>query len=104
MNFFRRLLDSAQNANMKASVIGRSISGIDNLDKAIFEFDPVKVEKRFFGDPDRLLEHIVTALKPRGQIRTTTHSIWPMPRSFNCSVAVMTSMIGRIIFAKTKDQ
>lgn len=74
---FQRLLDSAQNANMKASVIGGSIGGIANLGKALFEFDPVKVEERFFGNPDKLLEHIVTTLKPRGQIRTTTLSIWP---------------------------
>lgn len=33
---FRRLLDSAQNANMKAGVVGGSIDGIDNLGKALF--------------------------------------------------------------------
>lgn len=74
---FRRLLDSAQNANMKAGVIGRSIDGIDNLGKALFGFDPVKVKTRYFADPDGLLKDIVKTVKPRGQIRTAARSIWP---------------------------
>jgi hypothetical protein len=74
---FRRLLDSAHNANMKSGVVGGSIGGINNLGDALFGFDPIKVERKFFGDPDGLLEHIVTTLKPKGQIRTAPQSIWP---------------------------
>ena len=74
---FRRLLESAQNANMKAGVIGGSIDGITNLGKALFSFNPREVEKNFADDPDRLLKHIVKTLKPRGQIRKTPCSIWP---------------------------
>ncbi len=74
---FRRLLDSAQNANMKAGVVGGSINGINNLGKALFGFNPVKVGTKYHGDPDGLLEHIVKTLKPRGQIRTAPRSIWP---------------------------
>jgi hypothetical protein len=74
---FRRLLDSAQNANMKASVVGGSIDGIDNLGKALFGFDPVKVKAKYYGDPDRLLEDIVKILRPRGQIRRGPRCIWP---------------------------
>lgn len=74
---FARLLASAQNANMKASVIGGSISGIDNLGKALFSFNPSKVQKAFANDPDRLLKHIVKVLKPSGKIRNTSRSIWP---------------------------
>ncbi|MBU1665156.1 MAG: hypothetical protein KKG92_07120 [Gammaproteobacteria bacterium] len=74
---FARLLASAQNANMKASVIGGSIDGIDNLGKALFSFNPRKVEKTFSNDPGSLLKHIVKTLKPRGQIRKTPRSIWP---------------------------
>jgi len=74
---FARLLASAQNANMKAGVIGGSIGGIDNLGKALFSFNPREVEKTFADDPDRLLNHIVEVLKPRGQIRKTSRSIWP---------------------------
>lgn len=74
---FARLLASAQNANMKAAVIGGSIGGIDNLGKALFSFNPRDVEKIFANDPVGLLKHIVKVLKPRGQIRNTPRSIWP---------------------------
>jgi len=74
---FARLLSSAQNANMKAGVIGGSIGGIRNLGKALFSFNPNEVEESFANDPDGLLEHIVEILKPRGQIRKTPRSIWP---------------------------
>lgn len=74
---FARLLSSAQNANMKAGVIGGSIGGIENLGKALFLFNPNKVEKAFANDPDSLLKHIVKVLKPRGLIRNTPRSIWP---------------------------
>jgi hypothetical protein len=74
---FLRLLSSAQNANMKAGVIGGSIGGIANLGKAVYCFDPKQVEKEFANDPDRLLKHIIKTLSPRGQIRTGSRSIWP---------------------------
>jgi thermostable 8-oxoguanine DNA glycosylase len=74
---FGRLLASAQNANMKAGVIGGSIGGINNLGKALFSFNPLKVDKTFANDPDGLLKHIVKTLRPRGQIRKTPRSIWP---------------------------
>jgi hypothetical protein len=74
---FQRLLSSAQNANMKASVIGGSIGGFKNLGKAIFGFNPKKVGKAYADNPNGLLEHIVETLNPSGQIRTTSQSIWP---------------------------
>jgi len=74
---YRRLLGSAQNANMKVSVIGGSIGGFDNLGKALFSFNPQKVEKNYANDPDKLLNHIEKTLKPRGKIRKSPRSIWP---------------------------
>ena len=74
---FERLLSSAQNANMKASVVGGSIGGIHNLGRALFRFNPRKVERTFANDPAGLLNHIVKTLNPSGQIRTTARSIWP---------------------------
>jgi len=74
---FERLLVSAQNANMKAGVIGGAIGGIHNLGKALFNFDPKKVKEAFANDPNHLLTVIVETLHPRGQIRTTPRSIWP---------------------------
>jgi hypothetical protein len=74
---FKLLLSSAQNANMKASVVGGSIGGIQNLATALFSFNPKKVERTFMNDPERLLKHIIATVKPRGQIRTTSRSVWP---------------------------
>lgn len=74
---FKRLLSSAQNANMKASVVGGSIGGIQNLGKALFRFNPKKVERAFSNDSDKLLNHIVETINPSGKIRTTARSIWP---------------------------
>lgn len=74
---FKRMLSSAQNANMKAGVIGGSIGGFSNLGKALFKFNPSKVRKAFAGDPASLLAHIRKTLQPRGQIRTSSKSIWP---------------------------
>jgi hypothetical protein len=74
---FRRLLSSAQNSNMKASVIGKSIGGFDNLGKALYSFDPRRTVKTFDGAPDALLDHIVNVLHPHGKIRTEPKSIWP---------------------------
>ena len=74
---FRRLLNSAQNANMKASVVGGSIGGVKNLSKALFGFNPKKVGKVYADNPSGLLDHIIDTVKPNGQIRTTSQSIWP---------------------------
>ncbi|WP_196494282.1 hypothetical protein [Burkholderia stagnalis] len=74
---FERLLRSAQNANMKASVVGGSIGGIHNLGRVLFRFNPRKVERAFANNPEGLLDCIVKTLNPSGQIRTTSHSIWP---------------------------
>ena len=74
---FQHLLSSAQNANMKASVIGGSIGGIHKLGPALFQFDPQKVAQAFANNPDGLLDNIVDKVKPTGQIRTTNRSLWP---------------------------
>ncbi|WP_174464472.1 hypothetical protein [Paraburkholderia ferrariae] len=76
-DLFGRLLSSAQNANMKAAVIGKSIGGVENLSRALFRFNPKKVKREFDDDPDGLLAHIIETLNPSGQIRTTSRSIWP---------------------------
>lgn len=74
---YRRLLHSAQNSNMKSGVIGGSIDGFDNLKRALFSFNPKKVQRQFGGDPQALLDHITTTLQPRGKLRTGARSIWP---------------------------
>lgn len=74
---YRRLLLSAQNANMKAGVIGGSIGGFNNLGPALFNFNPVAVGETFRGSPEQLLKHIRKVARPRGKIRTASLSIWP---------------------------
>lgn len=74
---YKRLLRSAQNANMKANVIGGSIGGFENFSKALFSFNPCKVEKNYANNPNELLNHIEKTLKPKGEIRRLPQSIWP---------------------------
>ncbi|MDH4263922.1 MAG: hypothetical protein OEV78_12855 [Spirochaetia bacterium] len=76
-DIYKRLLESAQNANMKAGVISGSIDGIENLSKVLFEFDHRKVLNIYLGHEVLLLSDIIEKLKPRGKIRTEEKSIWP---------------------------
>ena len=73
---FLRFLESAQNANMKAGVIGGSINGVENLKSVLFDFDPKKVYEKF-QNSEELLDEIIKELKPNGAIRRTEKSIWP---------------------------
>jgi len=75
---YKRLCDTAQNRQMSANVIGKSIGGIDNLKSLLFDFNPIQVAKEYGkDDSSRLLERIVGKLNPVGKIRTTPRSIWP---------------------------
>lgn len=74
---YRQLIQSLQNANMKASVIGGSIGGIEKLGCVLFDFSPQDVLEQYGPNSDLLLERIVSDVKPTGQIRRTGRSIWP---------------------------
>lgn len=74
---YRGILSSAQNANMKASVIGGSIGGFDRLGPALFDFNPAKVLRAFRDDPKGLLKHIHHKVQVKGQMRDGEKSIWP---------------------------
>ena len=74
---YERLLVSAQNANMKASVIGGSIGGVGKLSAVLCGFSPKAVIVRYGSDDARLLGQIVQEVKPTGQVRRTPRSIWP---------------------------
>lgn len=76
-DIYRNLLESAQNANMKAGVIGQAIGGFDNLSRVLNDFDPHFVLSTYGNNPDLLLDTIVTELQPNGQIPRTPRSIWP---------------------------
>lgn len=74
---YQRILESAQNANMKAGVIGGAIGGIQNLSTVLENFDPEIVIRRYGDDWETILNTIVVSVHPRGQIRRTPRSIWP---------------------------
>ncbi|MDP3057740.1 MAG: hypothetical protein Q8N37_04490 [bacterium] len=77
-DIYGNLLFSAQNANMKAGVIGRSMEGgIDNLGKVLFNFNPELVLKKYQNDWNYLLDDIKKKVKPNGKIRRSSRSIWP---------------------------
>ena len=75
---FLGLLSSAQNANMKASVIGGSlVGGVGSLGKVLFDFDPAKVITTYGDDAEKLLDEIIKTLEPGGKILRNPRSIWP---------------------------
>jgi hypothetical protein len=74
---YERMLESAQNANMKAGVIGGSIGGVGNLRPVLCDFDPPLILEKYSAGSEDLLEDIVTQLKPRGSINRTPIGLWP---------------------------
>lgn len=74
---YQRILESAQNANMKAGVIGGSIDGVENLSLVLDGFNPQAVLDKYSGNWEKILDDIVKRLKPRGEVRRTPRSIWP---------------------------
>lgn len=74
---YERLLDSAQNANMKARVVGGAIGGVDKLGTVLSNFEPVSVMEEYTTGWEKVLDEIEEHLKPRGKILRTPRSIWP---------------------------
>ncbi len=75
---YERLLRSAQNAGMKSSVIGDSIGGVDKLSSVLYDFSPKLVLANYEDDWEAVLDRIIKELKPRGKIRKTSRSLWPL--------------------------
>lgn len=74
---YLRILESAQNAHMKAGVIGKSIDGVDKLAPVLIGFNPQAVLARYGDNWQDVLDQIEKELKPRGQIRKMPQCIWP---------------------------
>lgn len=74
---YRHLLESAQAGAMKPAVVGNSIGGVDKLASVLYDFDPKSVLDRYGDNWQAVLDQIITHLKPRGQVRTTSRGIWP---------------------------
>ena len=74
---YQRILESAQNANMKAGVIGRAIGGVEKLSFVLEGFNPRAVLDKYADDWEAVLNDIVIRLKPKGKVRRSPRSIWP---------------------------
>lgn len=73
-----KLCESAQNRQMSSKVISGSINGLENLSSVLYDFNPIEVSKNLKKDDSLLLlDIIIENLKPKGQIRRTSKSIWP---------------------------
>jgi len=76
-SIYLRILNTAQNANMKSGVIGKAIGGVENLGKVLFQFNPLKVLNKYGAEWESLLDEIEKKLAPHGEIRRESRSIWP---------------------------
>jgi hypothetical protein len=74
---FRRLLESAQNRGMMATVIGGSIGGVDALGPMLDGFSPTGAIRRFASSGE-LLDAIKRELQPVGKFRRGPGSLWPL--------------------------
>ncbi len=74
---YQRILESAQNANMKAGVIGRAIGGVEKLAPVLEGFNAKAILEKYAGDCEAVLDDIVEKLNPNGEVRRTSRSIWP---------------------------
>jgi len=74
---YQRILESAQNANMKAGVIGRAIGGVEKLAPVLEGFNAKAIIEKYEGNSVAVLDDIVGKLNPNGEVRRTSRSIWP---------------------------
>ncbi len=74
---YQRILESAQNANMKSTVVGKAIGGVDKLSIVLENFNTKAILKKYGENWETILKNIVKQLKPTGEIRRTPRSIWP---------------------------
>lgn len=75
---YQRLLESAQSGHMKAGVIGKSIGDVKNLAPVLCDFNPRAVSSKYGQNWEDVLDRVVEEIKPRGRIRRTPRSIWPL--------------------------
>ena len=76
---YHRLASTAQDWGMAATVVGRSIGGVANLEPVLFGFDPARVRDAYpsADDWEALLDRIVAGLAPAGKVRREARSVWP---------------------------
>lgn len=76
-DIYFRLLESAQNTNMKTGVIGRAIGGVKTLGNVLNDFNPDEIVSQYGEDSEKLMETIFYKVDVRGKKRTESNSIWP---------------------------
>jgi hypothetical protein len=74
---YQRILESAQDANMKAGVIGGAIGGVEKLATVLEGFNAKAILEKYAADCEAILDDIVDKLNPTGEVRRTSRSIWP---------------------------
>jgi hypothetical protein len=73
---YESLLESAQSAERKSTVIGGAIGGVHKLELLLCDFDPARALRKYATGRE-VFEDVVTHLKPRGNINTTSKGMWP---------------------------
>lgn len=74
---YQRMLEHAQNANMKSGVIGKAIGGVSKLGEVLESFDPTKVLATYGNDEKAILDIIEKRVEHHGKMRRTERSLWP---------------------------
>jgi thermostable 8-oxoguanine DNA glycosylase len=75
---YKQLCQTAQNKQMSPKVIGESIGGFSNLGVVLYNFNPFNVAENYLiSDHQKLLQEIISVLRPKGQVRLTLKSEWP---------------------------
>jgi hypothetical protein len=73
---YESLLESAQSAERKATVIGGAIGGVHKLKSVLCGFDTEQVVRKYATGRE-VFEDVVTHLKPKGNINTSSKGMWP---------------------------
>jgi hypothetical protein len=74
---YYRILESGQNAERKAKVIGGAIGGVRKLKPVLCDFEPAQVLEKYTSERE-VFEDIMAQLKPRGNINQTSKGLWPI--------------------------
>lgn len=74
---YQSILEAAQNAGMKPTVIGKAIGGVGKLGFVLCDFDPAAVLAKYAMGWEQVLDDVERYLHPVGKVRRTPKSIWP---------------------------
>ena len=75
---YKRILRSAQNRGMSVGVIGKALGRIERLEAVLSGFKPSSVVRKYGDNWQKVLDDIQKKLHPKGKIRRTQKSLWPL--------------------------